>query len=88
MQVRKLRLLRQRSGISLEELGVAAGVTAQRMSELELGSYSPGWAVRLRVSDAFFTVAREREESLRRLQEDLSKHKDSLFELVEDDYEL
>ena len=88
MKVRKLRLLRIKHSIQLEELGVAAGLSKQRISMLELGESIATKPLEEKISNAFFQVITERLLSISSFETDYLNHKDSLFDLVEGDYEL
>jgi len=88
MQIRKLRLLRIKHNIQLEELGAAAGMSKQRVSQIELGEEISSKMVEKRISDAFFEVIAKKFIELSALETDYLEHKDSLFHFVEDDYEL
>ena len=88
MKVRKMRLLRQKYGITLIEIGSAAGVSKQRVSELELSDCSVTTAVKDRITRAFSYICEGRLSACRPLQDAFARHRDSLFDYVESDYEL
>ena len=88
MQIRKLRLLRIKHNIQLEELGVAAGMSKQRVSQIELGEEISSKLIEKKISDAFFEVIAKKFIGLSALETDYLVHKSSLFQFVEDDYEL
>lgn len=88
MKVRKLRLFRTKHSISLEELGAAAGISKQRISELELGESSVTKPLEDKISGAFLEILASRLLALSEFELDYEKHKDSLFELVENDHGL
>lgn len=88
MKVRKLRLLREKHGIQLRELGAAAGLSLQRISELEYSEHMVTDAVKSKILGALLIIISDRLANNYTFSEDLDKHKESLFELVEDGYEL
>lgn len=88
MKVRKFRLLRQKYGISLDELGGAAGVSCQRISQLELDGELHTKQVEETVSRAFLEIMANQLLELSRFELDYMNHQDSLFEAVEENYEL
>jgi transcriptional regulator with XRE-family HTH domain len=88
MKVRKFRLLRLKYGIQLEELGDAAGLSKQRVSQVELGGTPVTKPLADKLSGALFEIILDRLKDLGELERDYTNHKDSLFELAEDGYEL
>lgn len=89
MQVRKMRLLRHKHGITRPELGRACALSPQRISEIELSETGLVPETEEKLRRGFETVARRREDALRSLCGDLARHGESLFEPVEESgYEL
>ena len=89
MQVRKMRLLRHKHGITRPELGRACVLSPQRISDLELSVTGLAPETEEKLRRGFDFVARRREDALRSLRGDLARHGESLFEPVEETgYEL
>ena len=88
MKIRKLRLLRFKHGIQQGELGAAAGLSKQRIGQLELGEAAVTRTLEEKISEALFELITNRLLSLSALETDYLNHKDSLFDFVEDEYEL
>ena len=89
MKVRKFRILRLRYHISMVELGRACGVSAQRISELELGESTPEAETAQKIQTGFETIIARRREKLDTLQQEYIACKNSLMERVgEYEYEL
>lgn len=88
-KVRKFRLLRMKHHIPLAELAEAAGVSVQRVNQLELDmAYHPRKAAQT-LDLAFCTVIAQRARELDALRLDFMRHRDSLMEAVEEtNYEL
>ena len=89
MQVRKMRLLRHKHGITRSELGRACALSPQRISELELSGTRLIPETKEKLRRGFESLAQRREDALRSLRGDLDRHGESLFEPVEENgYEL
>lgn len=89
MVVRKMRLLRTKYNISCPELGNAAGLSAQRISELELGTGNVEPVTEEKIQAAFLKVIELRTDNVCSLTQSFVKHENSLLETVEElDYEL
>ena len=89
MCTRKLRLLRNKYHISLEELGAVCGISNQRISMIELGSGSLSAQTSEKIQDGLQQVIERRRVMLSRLCQDFEAHRDTLLESVEEDeYEL
>ena len=89
MQVRKMRLLRHKHGITRPELGRACALSPQRISEIELSETGLVPETEEKLRRGFETVVRRREDALRSLRGDLARHGENLFEPVEESgYEL
>ena len=89
VQVRKMRLLRHKHGITRPELGRACALTPQRISEIELSGAGLVPETKEKLRRGFESVAQQREDALRSLRGDLARHGESLFEPVEETgYEL
>ena len=84
MEVRKMRLLRHKHGITRSELGCACALSPQRISEIELSETGLVPETEEKLRRGFETVARRREDALRSLRGDLARHGESLFEPVEE----
>lgn len=84
MQVRKMRLLRHKHGITRPELGRACALSPQRISEIELSGTRLASETEEKLRRGFESVAQRREEALRSLCGDLARHGESLFEPVEE----
>ena len=89
MKVRKIRLLRLKYGITCKELGAAAGISAQRVSQIELCEEGISEETKIKLKNALEKIIRDRDNSCKALDTVYELHKDSLFELVmETAYEL
>ena len=89
MQVRKMRLLHHKHGITRPELGRACAISPQRISEIELSETGLTPETEEKLRRGFESVARWREDALHSLRGDLARYGESLFEPVEEvDYEL
>lgn len=88
MQVRKMRLLRHKHGITRPELGRVCALSPQRISEIELSVAGLAPETEEKLRRGFDSVARRREDALCFLRDDLARHGASLFEPVEAGYEL
>ena len=84
VQVRKMRLLRHKHGITRPELGRACGLSPQRISEIELNMECLTPATGEKLRKGFYAVAARREDSLTSLRGDLARYESSLFEAVEE----
>ena len=90
MQVRKMRVLRLKYGISIVELARTCGVSKQRISEIELKTDIP---IKIEtaemVKDAFTRLIEKKRKKVQRLYQDFESHKDTLMDYVEEiGYEL
>lgn len=89
MKVRKFRILRLRHHISMVELGRACGISAQRISELELSKSTPEAETVQKIQSGFELLLAQRGEKLDALRQEYSACKDTLMERVgEYEYEL
>lgn len=89
MKVRKFRILRLRHHISMVELGRACGVSAQRISELELGTGTAEASTVQKIQVGFERILAERTERTDALRREYEACKDTLMEPVgEYEYEL
>ena len=89
MKVRKMRLLRQKHGITRPELGKACNLSPQRISEIELNVGGITQATEQKLQQGFRNIVAQRSASLIALSDDLSRYGDSLFDAVEETtYEL
>ena len=89
MKVRKFRILRLRHHVSMVELGRACGVSAQRISELELSESTPEAETVQKIQNGFEALLTLRGEQLAALRQEYADCKNSLMERVgEYEYEL
>ena len=89
MKVRKIRLLRLKYGITCKELGAAAGISAQRVSQIELCEAGISEETKIKLKKGLEKIIFDRKESCETLTDAYAQHRDSLFELVmETAYEL
>ena len=89
MKVRKFRILRLRHHVSMVELGRACGVSAQRISELELSENKPSAETVKKIQSGFEAIIAQRGEKLDTLHQEYIACKNSLMERVgEYEYEL
>ena len=89
MKVRKFRILRLRHHVSMVELGRACGVSAQRISELELSENKPSAETVQKIQSGFEALLTLRGEQLAALRREYADCKDTLMERVgEYEYEL
>ena len=89
MKARKLRLLRNKYNISLEELGNVCGMSNQRISTIELGGGCLSAQTAEKVQTGIQAIIARRSDMLLRLRRDYETHKDTLMEPVEEnEYEL
>ena len=89
MRVRKIRLLRLKYGITCKEIGAAAGISAQRVSQIELCEEGISEETKIKLKNALEKIIRDRESSCKALSAAYETHKDSLFEhVMETAYEL
>lgn len=88
-KVRYMRLLRLEYNISLKELAIAAGVSSQYISDIELGKYHPTASVNRLIDKAFENVIHQRIEQLVRLSDVYYRNRLHLLESsMEGFYEL
>ena len=89
MKVRKFRILRLRHHVSMIELGRACGVSAQRISELELSEGVPEQETIQKIQNGFERILTERMEDAERLHLEYQRCRNALMQRVgEDEYEL
>ena len=89
METRKIRLLRQKYHISLQELAHACGISPQRVSEIELTPGPVSYKTVRRIRGGLEQVIAKREAMLGALQRDCEAHSASILDLVEEiGYEL
>lgn len=89
MKVRKFRILRLRHHISTVELGRACGVSAQRISELELSESTPEAETVQKIQSGFTRILDERADRAAALRQEYEACKDTLMDRVgEYEYEL
>ena len=89
MKVRKFRILRLRHHVSMVELGRACGLSAQRISELELSEGVPEQETIQKIQNGFERILTERMEDAERLQLEYQRCRDALMQRIgEDEYEL
>lgn len=78
--VRRMRLLREKYGISCRELAGFAGVSVQRISQIELSGASGTQENQRLVSAAFKALIQNRSERLRRLEADYAEYESRLLD--------
>ena len=89
MKVRKFRILRLRHHVSMVELGRACGLSAQRISELELSEGVPEQETIQKSQNGFERILTERMEDAERLHLEYQRCRNALMQRVgEDEYEL
>lgn len=89
MKVRKFRILRLRHHVSMVELGRACGLSAQRISELELSEGVPEQETIQKIQNGFERILAERMEDAERLHLEYQRCRNALMQRVgEDEYEL
>ena len=89
MQVRKMRLLRKKYGITRPELGRACALSTLRIDEIEQNAAKLTPETEEKLQRGFDLVVQGRENALHSLRGDLARYGASLFEIVEEtDYEL
>ena len=89
MKVRKFRILRLRHHVSMVELGWACGLSAQRISELELSEGVPEQETIQKIQNGFERILTERMEDAERLHLEYQRCRNALMQRVgEDEYEL
>ena len=89
MKVRKFRILRLRHHVSMVELGRACGLSAQRISELELSEGVPEQETIQKIQHGFERLLTERMEDAERLHLEYQRCRNALMQRVgEDEYEL
>ena len=89
MKVRKFHILRLRHHVSMVELGRACGLSAQRISELELSEGVPEQETIQKIQNGFERILTERMEDAERLHLEYQRCRNALMQRVgEDEYEL
>ena len=89
MKVRKFRILRLRHHVSMVELGRACGLSAQRISELELSEGVTEQETIQKIQNGFERILTERMEDAERLHLEYQRCRNALMQRVgEDEYEL
>ena len=89
MKVRKFRILRLRHHVSMVELGRGCGLSAQRISELELSEGVPEQETIQKIQNGFERILTERMEDAERLHLEYQRCRNALMQRVgEDEYEL
>ena len=89
MKVRKFSILRLRHHVSMVELGRACGLSAQRISELELSEGVPEQETIQKIQNGFERILTERMEDAERLHLEYQRCRNALMQRVgEDEYEL
>ena len=80
---RYMRLLRLKHGIPLSELAIAARVTHQRISQIELSSEPATSYHRALIAEAFAIIAEQRGKDGEDLRRDLHRLEYSLLDFTE-----
>lgn len=79
MKVRKFRILRLRHHVSMVELGRACGLSAQRISELELSEGVPEQETIQKIQNGFERILTERMEDAERLHLEYQRCRNALM---------
>lgn len=89
MEVRKMRLLRHKYGITRVDLGNACGISPQRISEIELNTEGLTEATMEKIRLGFETILCTKISKTAELFNDFLLHRSTLFDAVkETSYEL
>jgi len=90
MEVRKMRLLRHKYGISCRELVKACGLTTQRIYDIELNANVELEAeTKAKIKAGFAAVIAKRRLALTNFEQDYEAHQETLLDAVEETtYEL
>ena len=83
MKQRKMRLLREKHGVSIAELSRHCGVSPQRLSQIELESKANTTHLKSLVKKAFSGCIKSRQKKLSALASDFQKCKDKLLDFAE-----
>ena len=78
--IRTMRFLRHKHKISYVELGAAAQISTQRLSQIELNPFPSTAHHEELVRRAFLQVMEARKAALRDLEQDLHRYQDCLLE--------
>ena len=84
MKIMKLKLLREKYRITYRELCEKCRMTPQRIYEIECGDRKTGDTVQARLREAMARTVEERCRGAASLRADFEKHKDTLFDFVEE----
>ena len=84
MKICKMKLLREKYGLTLRELAQACGLSQQRLCEIETSGKRVLPETLNKVQAAFWEVQRTRQADNEELCRDLRKHESSLLEYVEE----
>lgn len=84
MQSRRMRLLREKHGVSIYELGRCGGISHQRLSQIELGMGTATIHLTRLVETAFASLIAERRRELAALEADFQTYRKCLLEFVEE----
>ncbi len=85
MQVRLLRLLREKHSISISQLARLSSVCRQRMVQIELGNQEPTEYTKSLVKSAFEKVIKQRQRDLVSLENDFLRHRHNLLDYIEEE---
>lgn len=89
MQVPIIMLLRIKYSISRDELRKACGISNQRICEIELKGKHISGSTKEKLKRGLELVIQQRQDNINALKTDYQKHKETLYELVEETtYEL
>ena len=84
MQTRRMRLLREKHGISVRELGRHCGISYQRLFQIELGEGSVTVHMKQHIEKAFSGLIASRQQELSALELDFEKYRSNLLDFVEE----
>ena len=85
MKQRRMRLLREKHGVSMAELSRHCAVSSQRLSQIELETQTNTVHLRRLVEGAFARLIKSRRRKLSALESDIQKHGQSLLDYADDE---
>ena len=84
MQTRRMRLLREKHGVSVTELSRHCGISPQRLSLIELGTKPITLHKKRLIEAAFSDLIATRQRDLSALKSDFKKYRNRLLDFVEE----
>lgn len=84
MQTRRMRLLREKHGVSIYELSRCGGISHQRLSQIELGTGNVTVHMNRLVETAFARLIAARRREVAALEKDLRIYRKHLLDFVEE----